>query len=115
MAAHDDDDSCSNPSCAPGLGEIIERRLSRRDALKGAAASAAFGLFGYGVAPSSARAQVAARSSLGFAEIEHAVIPGIQVAPGYAAQVVVRWGVVRWRATFRMATWTRHLARAAAR
>ncbi len=87
--ADDQDDIGSNPSVAPKLTDLI---LSRRDALRGAAASAAFGLFSMPLAQAAGPA--AAGSSLKFPEIKHAdaTAASITVAQGYSAQVVIRWG-----------------------
>jgi secreted PhoX family phosphatase len=87
----DDQDIGVNPSATEPLAEIIDRRLTRRDALKGLAAGSAFGLFGAPVLAAPAAAQ-GARSSLGFTEIQHALETGHRVAPGYDVQVLVRWG-----------------------
>ncbi|MGQ0662653.1 MAG: PhoX family protein [Pseudomonadota bacterium] len=85
-----DQDIGVNPSSTPAIGEIIARRLSRREALKGVAASAAFGLFG-GVLARAAGAQ-AFPSSLSFAEIAHGLDDQHHVASGYGVQVLIRWG-----------------------
>ena len=88
----DQDDIGSNPSAAPKLADLI---VSRRDALRGAAASAAFGLFSQPLTAAVAAAatpSVAGASSLKFREIKHEMVSGIAIAPGYSAQVVIRWG-----------------------
>ncbi len=90
--ARDDDDQNIgvNPAVAETLTDIIDSRLSRRDALKGLTAAGAFGLFG-GAGLAHA-ASAAPRSSLSFQEIQHALEAGHKVAPGYDAQILIRWG-----------------------
>src|SRR5688572_10352935 len=85
-----DQDIGVNPSATENLTDIIDRRLSRRDALKGLGVAGAFGLFG-GAGLAHA-ASGTGRSSLTFEEIQHALITGHQVAPGYDVQILVRWG-----------------------
>ena len=73
----------------PTLSELIERRLSRRGALAGFAASAAAASLP--LAPTRARA-ADGPSSLTFSEISHTLDPQQHVAPGYDPQVLIRWG-----------------------
>jgi secreted PhoX family phosphatase len=75
----------------PTLGQIIEaRRLTRRGLLQAAAAGAAFGLLGK---PGPRFLFAAANpSTLTFEEIAHGLGPGHVVAPGYSAEVLLRWG-----------------------
>lgn len=87
----DDDDISSNPSPATTMAEIIETRLSRRAALKGMAAATAAGAIGASFLGKLARAATAT-STLGFHEVAHALETGIRVAPGYSADVLIRWG-----------------------
>lgn len=73
---------------APTIGTLIERRLSRRDLLKGATAAAAAASL-----PLGGRARAAAPASgLGFSEIAHGLDGDSHVAPGYRQQVLIRWG-----------------------
>jgi len=94
-----------NPSTAPTLGDLINARFSRRDLLRGAlgvtalgalAASPLAALAGIGEqgADSGAGADAADTSDTGFAftEITHGVDETHHVAPGYRAEVLVRWG-----------------------
>jgi hypothetical protein len=87
----DDDDIPSNPSTETPLADIIQQRLSRRTALKGltgVAATAALGsTFLTGIGRAAAQA-----STLGFQEIAHDMTTGVQTAPGYSAELVIRWG-----------------------
>ena len=74
-----------NPSKEPTIGEVI----SRRTMLKGmAAAGGTFGLFG--CAGSSMLSGNSAAPS--FAEVPRSTGEGIQVPPGYTAQVLLRQG-----------------------
>jgi secreted PhoX family phosphatase len=88
----DDEEARTGPSGEDALSDVIECRLGRRAALKGAAAFAAAGAFGMPLLAPGAAA--AAPSSLTFEEIAHASPPikGVQAPPGYRTQVVVRWG-----------------------
>lgn len=95
MAKHDDADlPISNPSHAEPLEAMIDARISRRDALRGAGAMAVLasaGFSGITAAPRPAAAQ-STRSSLTFTEIAHGLDERHHTPPGYSAQVVVRWG-----------------------
>ena len=71
-----------NPSIEPTIGEVI----SRRAMLKGMAAGSAFGLFGCGTL------NAASSSDPAFTEVPRSTGEGIQVPPGYAAQVLLRQG-----------------------
>ena len=83
----------TNTSKEPGISDLIEVRLSRRATVKGMAAFAAVGAFGASLFRCATAAN-AAKSSLKFKEIPHSFPPpkGLQVAPGYGTQVVIRWG-----------------------
>ena len=72
---------------APPISQIIETRLTRRGALKGLAAAGAYGLFGC-----AAPAPKPAGSSLTFAESGRFLDETHHVAPGYKADVLLRWG-----------------------
>lgn len=85
-----DDDIPSNPSTAPTIGEVIDRRFSRRQTLGGLAATAGLGLIGGAVTGNQASA--AGPSSLTFKEIAHGYDDRLHVAEGYHANVLVRWG-----------------------
>jgi secreted PhoX family phosphatase len=71
-----------NPSTEPTIGEVI----SRRTLLKGMAAGSAFGLLGCGTL------SAASSSDPTFAEVPRSSGEGIQVPPGYNAQVLLRQG-----------------------
>ena len=76
-------------SDTPSIGELIEQRLNRRDAMRGllgAGAAAAFSM------PATASAQAAGPSTLTFKELAHTLDDRQHVAEGYDVQVLVRWG-----------------------
>jgi secreted PhoX family phosphatase len=88
-----------NPSDAPTLGDVINRRFNRRDVLKGMLGVAAAGLLLRTplVDAASAKTGPAAHpaqsgSVFGFDEIVHGVDGDHHVAPGYKAEVLMRWG-----------------------
>ena len=90
-----------NPSDAPTLGDVIQRRFSRRDVIKGMLGVAAIGTLAplsAMVAPARAAGAVEAAGSaapasrFGFAEISHGADATHHVAPGYSADVLIRWG-----------------------
>jgi len=80
-----------NPSTRPTLGDVINARLGRRDMLRGAlAVSAVAAVAGPAVlAPKAAKAQA---GSFAFDELEAGVSADHAVAPGYSADVLIRWG-----------------------
>ena len=80
----------SNPSTETSIGELIERRLSRRDALRGLAGLGAVAIAADQLAGSPARA--AGPSSLTFTEASRHLDGTHHVAEGYEAQVLIRWG-----------------------
>ena len=73
-----------NPSTEPGIGEVI----SRRTVLKGMAAGSAYGLFGCASATIGGEGSTAPS----FTEVPRSTGEGIQVPPGYNAQVLLRQG-----------------------
>ena len=85
-----------NPSAEATLGDIIAQRFSRRELLRGALGVAALGTLGALQALGRARAADApagsAQAPFGFAEIAHGVDGTHHVAPGYDADVLIRWG-----------------------
>jgi secreted PhoX family phosphatase len=90
-----------NPSVEPTLGDIINLRFSRRDLLRGALGVAAVGalarmpLLGDAIAATTAgpgAATDAAAGGFSFDEIAHGVDETHHVAPGYRADVLIRWG-----------------------
>ena len=83
----DDDDTPIERAMGPAIGALIERRLARRQVLRGIAGAAALGA---GLASREAGAAVA--SSLGFKEIPHQLGADMAVAEGYEAQLLLAWG-----------------------
>ncbi|MBM3489174.1 MAG: PhoX family phosphatase [Alphaproteobacteria bacterium] len=77
-----------NPSSAPSIGQLIERRL----ALKGLAAAGVLGALASMPLGRQAMAQAAGPSSLAFKEIPHSLDTTDHVPEGYERQVMVRWG-----------------------
>ncbi len=75
------------------FGNILERRLTRRDVLQGAMATAPALLVGGTFAWSSADAAAAAVTGvLGFQTIQGSKDDRVIVPPGYISDVVIRWG-----------------------
>ena len=74
-----------NPSTEPHIGEVI----SRRTVLKGMAAGTAYGLFGCATGTVGGGEGSAAPT---FTEVPRSTGEGIQVPPGYTAQVLLRQG-----------------------
>ena len=88
VTVSDGDDIGSNRSSNQPLLELGRARMSRRTALKGFITTAAIGALG-----STLTSRVAlAASSLGFESLAQTITEDLQVAPGYAAQVLIRWG-----------------------
>src|SRR5919202_1544278 len=81
------DDTGTNPSTEPSMGELIERRLSRRAAMRGLAGAGAVAAFSQ-----SALAQAGGPSSLTFKELAHTLDTDQHVADGYDMKVLSRWG-----------------------
>lgn len=82
-----------NQSANPTLGDIINRRYSRRGFLGGSLAVAAIGATVSPLALLSAReAKAASASAFDFTEIEAGVDETHHVAEGYEADVLLRWG-----------------------
>ena len=99
MKAHDStEDRTSNPRIAKGaetLGELVDRRLTRRGLLGGIGAVSGLALAGCTMeskAGDVASAAAATPSAFGFEEIKRAVTPMHEVPPGYVADMVLRWG-----------------------
>ncbi len=75
----------------PTMGDIVAARFGRRDLMKGLLAATALSAIAgpFGV---MARRAEAAASSFSFSEIAHGVDETHHVAPGYNADVLIRWG-----------------------
>lgn len=85
------DDIGSNTSANRRIADVLDVRLSRRAALRAAAASTALGVLG-SLAPAATASEARTASKLTFAEIEHGADERHHVAPGYRADVLIRWG-----------------------
>ncbi|MDN2567153.1 PhoX family phosphatase [Aquibium sp. A9E412] len=82
-----------NPSANPTMGDVINRRFSRRGFLGGGLAVAATGATVSPAALMSARpARAAAGSAFDFAEATAGVDATHHVADGYDAEILLRWG-----------------------
>src|SRR5215813_5970051 len=77
-------------TASPAIPDIIAARVSRRSALLGMVAAGGVGMFG-GRLFGGAGAQAAAMR-LGFTELTRVYDEKDHVAPGYAKQVLIRWG-----------------------
>lgn len=81
-----------NPSDAPSLGALMQRRYGRRDVLRGTLAVSALAAT-YGLdAVVSAQASPQGTPRFRFDEIAHGVDTTHHVAPGYRADILIRWG-----------------------
>lgn len=92
-----DEDAGVNHSAEPRMSDIVAARLSRRAALRGLTATTALaglGAFGGALATAEAMAKDKAKagSTLTFTEIAHGPATDQAVAPGYSANVLIRWG-----------------------
>lgn len=85
------EDIGSNPSAAPSLGDVIATRLSRRDLVGGVLATTAIGAVLSEAAVAATR-QASTTPSFDFTEIPAGSDDTLHVAPGYDADVLVRWG-----------------------
>jgi uncharacterized protein len=87
------EDRGRNPSLNPTMGDVINDRFSRRSVLTGSLAVAAIAST---VSPmamlAASEAKAAGVSAFNFDEIDVAVGETHFVAPGYDAQVLLRWG-----------------------
>jgi secreted PhoX family phosphatase len=83
----DPEDVGSNPGTEPTIGELIERRLGRRAALRGLVGAGAFAALG-----GNALAQERGPSSLTFKEVAHALDKTQHIPEGYEVQTLIRWG-----------------------
>jgi secreted PhoX family phosphatase len=89
------EDIGSNPAPRRTIGELVERRLSRRAALLGLGAAALADQLLAAAQPAAAQAAIPMEggpSSLGFKEISHRMSQRDAVAEGYEIQTVIRWG-----------------------
>jgi uncharacterized protein len=92
------DEPLSNHSNNPTFAAILEKRLSRRDVLRGSLSVAVVGMFGASLVgcnsssssdPSPTPSQ---RSLLGFSAIPVSDADDVRLPPGYSYQVLIPWG-----------------------
>ena len=75
---------------SPSIGDLIEQRLYRREAMRGLLGAGAVAAFSQIALPVAA--QETGPSSLTFKELAHTLDAQQHVADGYDMQVVIRWG-----------------------
>ncbi|MEO1089515.1 MAG: PhoX family phosphatase [Pseudomonadota bacterium] len=93
VVVENEDDLGTNPSSNTPMLELIERRLERRSMMKGFFAMTALGAFGGTITNRSGLAMAAeGETSLTFTQPDHVILDDHQVAPGYRADVLIRWG-----------------------
>jgi hypothetical protein len=92
IVVNDRDDIGSNRSANRPLLELAKARLSRRAALKGFVTTAAFGAVGGTLTSKIALAAAGDPSTLAFVSLAQVIKEDQQVAPGYSARVLIRWG-----------------------
>lgn len=95
VLVEDSDDLGCNPSSNTPLAEVAQARLDRRGVLRGFVSAAVAGSLG-GTLTSKVALAAAAESSLpttlGFESLPQVIGQTHAVAPGYTAQVLIRWG-----------------------
>jgi len=82
------EDKPSNPSDNETFGSISQRRYSRRGVLKGALMTGT----ALAIAGLSRPGQASMDARFAFDEISHGVDETHHVAPGYDADILLRWG-----------------------
>ena len=92
VVIEDDDDIGSNRSTNRPLLELAKTRMSRRTALKGFVTTAVMGALGGTLTSRFALAAEGGPSTLGFQSLEQVITENHTVAPGYSANVLIRWG-----------------------
>lgn len=87
------EDTPTNPLDAPTFGDIVNMRLGRRETLKGMLAVTALSAAGSaGLMTTTSREALAAAAAFTFDEIAAGIDEHHHVAPGYDADVLIRWG-----------------------
>ena len=86
------EDRGRNPSRAPTIGDVIAARMNRRDVMKGALGYTAIAATVSPMALAARPARAEAAGGFDFTEIEAGVDAQHHVAPGYDADILVRWG-----------------------
>jgi uncharacterized protein len=88
----DCEDIGTNPTDNPTIGDVIAARFARRDILKGALGVAAIATAVSPLALTARAAKAETASRYRFDEIAAGVDDNHHVAPGYDADVLIRWG-----------------------
>jgi secreted PhoX family phosphatase len=89
------EDRPTNNSGETTLGDVIQARFSRRSVLKGAlgvTAATALAASPLALLAAAGRQRDPTTSGFGFSEIAHGVDDNHLVAPGYSADILIRWG-----------------------
>ncbi|MCC6890699.1 MAG: PhoX family phosphatase [Hyphomicrobiales bacterium] len=81
-----------NASGNPWIGDIVAKGISRRTLLVGALGMSALALAPNGEAEAAARSRQGPASRFAFAELQPLSDREHQVAPGYEADILIRWG-----------------------
>ena len=93
MSYEESEDIPSNPSTTPTLGDVINRRYGRREVMRGALAMTAISaVAGPAAALLAEEAKAAMKGSFDFEEITAMLSETHAVAPGYRADILIRWG-----------------------
>ncbi len=82
----------SNTTLNATIGEIVAARLGRRGFLRGALAVTALSTLAPSQVLMSRSASATGLTGAAFQEIEHGVDETHHVAPGYKAEILIRWG-----------------------
>ncbi|MDJ0943648.1 MAG: PhoX family phosphatase [Kiloniellales bacterium] len=85
------EDIAVNPTTNATFGEVVQRRFNRREVLRGSLAVTAMGAIAGPIAFGGRPAR-ADGGKFKFTEIEHGVDETHHVAPGYSADILIRWG-----------------------
>ena len=88
----DADDLGSNPSSNTPFTEIARARLERRAVLRGFVSTAVVAGMGNTLTSKIALAAAGSASTLGFQSIPQTITENHAIAPGYTAEVLIRWG-----------------------
>ena len=88
----DADDLGSNPSSNTPFTEIARSRLERRAVLRGFVSTAVVAGMGNTLTSKIALAAAGSASTLGFQSIPQTITENHAIAPGYTAEVFIRWG-----------------------
>src|SRR5688572_12322088 len=95
VLVEDSDDVGRNPSGNTPLAEIAQARLDRRAVLRGFVSATVAAGVGGGTLTSKialAAGEATLPTSLGFQSLPQVIAEGHAIAPGYTAQVMIRWG-----------------------